>query len=159
MSRDVPRVANLSRERGGLRTGELVKYQDAVITNEAVFDAGSCQDMFSFLLVFSLLSYLSFFFGVSLSVTHFCEFYESHCLKLTNLTRHRLRFRQNCRSTSKRSWMRSTGRKTSLQQQMQPLHPVPIRWCGMLAESKPKCRSVGQKPSRSCFFLHSPAAR
>ena len=61
-----------------------------------------------------------------------CEFCESHCLKLTSLTRHRSRFRQNCRSTSKRSWMRSIGRKTSLQQQMLPLHRVPRRLGGTL---------------------------
>ena len=85
---------------------------------------------FGFLSAFGSL--VIFFGFLWIFVTRVCEFCESHCLKLTSLTRHRSRFRQNCRSTSKRSWMRSIGRKTSLQQQMLPLHRVPRRLGGLL---------------------------
>ena len=46
--RERERGRERERERGELRKGELGKYMDAVITNEAVLDAESFQDVHFF---------------------------------------------------------------------------------------------------------------
>ena len=61
-----------SRERGELREGELGKYKDAVITNEAVFDAESCQDTRSFLRFSLGFQISSHFFWILVNICDAC---------------------------------------------------------------------------------------
>ena len=61
-----------SRERGELRKGELGKYKDAVITNEAVFDAESCQDTRSFLRFLSAFGSLVIFLDSCVNICDSC---------------------------------------------------------------------------------------